>query len=113
MEIPMAGILAEGRPGGQISRIRVSLNALTGFLLQLGDAEFEQARVLRTDLAEKRAQRSLTQGKLHERPRSSPGVALGSRGVRDHLDYCPPGPQAPRRLTSSSSQPSSTASSCK
>lgn len=39
MEIPMAeGILAEGRPGGQISRRRVSLNALTGFLLQLGDA---------------------------------------------------------------------------
>ena len=38
MEIPMVdGILAEGRPGGQISRIRDSLNDLTGFLLQLGD----------------------------------------------------------------------------
>lgn len=39
VEIPMVeGILAEGRPGGQISRIRASLNDLTGFLLQLGDA---------------------------------------------------------------------------
>ena len=48
MEVPrVKRILAEGRPGGQISRIRDSLNDLTGFLLQLGDG-VQQERVLRT-----------------------------------------------------------------